>query len=279
QKSSLKNSFPSHKSDANQTGSILSMTNPDVSRILKECSEDVISKLHFFRSSNGKPVATFLEGSALFKQNDHLERLIRFGLVQENPPAQSFTFYRERMEDFVFVKCDPEIARLVGKIKKLEGLQASLGPQSDAQRQEIAQYTFQIDLLKELKQIFAVMFRDSANIPSNERFADVDGFSRSAALKILSSYSAKDCSALPKPDMAQGERYFEMLQKRGFWVEFSPAPSYSITPLGMEVLAQFQNLHSGDRSPEEEEFEKIVQEMNQLDARKILKHPSTKPKS
>ena len=196
-KSSLKNSFLSHKSDPSPVRLTRSMTTPDVSKILKECSEDVISKLHFFRSSNGKAVATFLEGSALFQQNDHLERLIRFGLVQENPLAPSFTFYRERMEDFVFVKCDVEIAKLVGKIKKIEGFLDTPGPQSEKQRQEIAQYDSQIVLLKELKQILAVMFRDSVSIPSNERFADIDGSSRGVALKILSSYSANSSISNP----------------------------------------------------------------------------------
>ncbi|MEX2682962.1 MAG: hypothetical protein Q6373_015335, partial [Candidatus Sigynarchaeota archaeon] len=158
----------------------------DARQVMKQCDESVLAKLSFFRIRDGRPVATFLEGSELFNNNDHLEQLLRFGLIREKKEMPSFIFYRERVEDFVFVKCDAEIKACERKIE------------ASTHAEEIARYRKHVALLTKIKQAFAFLYVNSASIPSNERYADPDRGARKAALNILSAYISKEQDRLSK---------------------------------------------------------------------------------
>ncbi len=241
---------------------------PESKQILAECSEDVLSKLSFFRIRDGRPVATFLEESQLFQQNDHLEQLLGFSLIHEEIPTPSFIFYRERMEDFVFVRCEEEIMAYECKIKSLEGHILHEEMPHDEYMQKISHFHDQITHLNDLKQVFSILFVNSAEIPSNERYADADRCAKKAVLKILISYHLKEQSLPPQINQNQGEMYFQFLKQKGFWREYTPTRCFTITKLGMDVLELLRNKDSNILSPEEVEFEKIVQDMNRLDTLK-----------
>lgn len=241
------------------------MAFPEASHILAECSEEVLSKLSFFRIREGKPIPTFLEGSQLFQDNDHIDQLLKFNLIHEEPPAPSFIFYRERVEDFVFVKCDTEIKACNRKIHELESLAARDGGQDGELTRRITTLTNQLAHLEDIKQAFSFLYINSATIPSNERYADADERAKKAALDILGSWYSKERGSIPCDDQNPIVKYFQFLKQRGFWKEYNPARCFIITKLGIDVLELLRNKEQNILSPEEVEFDKIVKDMNRLD--------------
>jgi hypothetical protein len=242
------------------------MNNREPNQILATYGEEKLSKLHFFRIVNNTPIATFLEHSQMFEENDLLREFLELGLLHEHKPSPSFIFYRERMEDFVFVKCEIEISRCEKKNQLKQEVLANTKDSAQNEKYKLYIERFQkyIAELKNLKEAFTIMFRYSAKNPSNERYADKDGISRRAALKILSSFNIKNHSMLDRPDLAQGERYFSLLERKGFWKEFAPELCYSLTDLGIEVVNLLRLKTINQQSPEEEDFEKLVQDLNRF---------------
>lgn len=227
--------------------------------LLEKYAHEELLKLHFFRLLDEIPIPTFLEGSKLFQDNTIIHQFLKDRLIVERTPIASYFFYRERMEDYIFVNCDLEIAEISEKIEKLG---------SRLKKQRLRLHAA-IDQIKEFKQICTILFRYSVKILANERYADYNSTAKNMSIKILSSYNIHDNSLLPEPNFTQGKKYFQAIKQKGFWVEFSPEPCYLITDMGLEILRQFHISQEKKKDPEEAEFEKIVAEMNRLDAKKF----------
>src|SRR5271157_2153749 len=265
-------------------------------RILEDYDSGKLDLLHYFSKtrSDGSIAPIFLGGSIKRKYHE-IEPLIRQGLVEVHPPAWSYTFYRDKIEDFIFYQCELLCQKLEEKSRKIEVTLAAKydhiqgkGPvdaipedsgSMDAVREQarkieeliaeskrfkpvVTRYRTQIINLRRFKEVFKRLLSVINDIKPNERTQDLEQVTRKKLVRILGSYDFEKGELLGKIDHAQGRRLLEDLKNLGFWREYRPAQRYALTELGAEVETRLATQKAQEKCEEEEEFDLLMKKIH-----------------
>jgi hypothetical protein len=251
--------------------------------------------LHYFsktRSSEG--VFPIFLGSSIKRKYHQIEPLIRRGWLEVHPPVWSYIFYRDKIEDFIFYRCEVICQNLEEKSKLIELTLANkydyiqgkgsvnagaLDPSSMDAIQErarkieelieeskrykpvVSRYRTQIVNLRRYKEIFKHLLSVVRDIKINDRTPDVDQVARKKLIQILGSYDFEKGELLPKVNKTQGQRYLNELKSFGYWREFRPAQRYALTEVGAELELNLTSQKAQEKCQEEEEFDELMEKI------------------